>query len=258
MDFFENLLNRDLNYPHYMDWSVLSDKNNTTFYQHPFNKNRVVMVSKTFLNESLGKDKMITHTAITYYYGSKIHRLDGPSQISFSEFSDRNYTTYEISWSNRGLKSRKGDGPAIYSFRKDESNNIKLKSLKWGCIVKKGNFKTSLYHKLNGPAVISKDESYTFYIDGIALKENRYWKTMLLYYPQHMPKIISEDNVKITFEYKENKPAPHILYKNINKTIYILKNDNENNVTFTIVDGETYWKKTYEKLAIKNNWLITE
>lgn len=261
MDFFEKLIKRDLHYPAYMDWPIISDTNkistqhlsdSTIFYQHPKNINRVVMVSNYTLNSN--SKKQVQHKNVTYYYGSKIHRLDGPAQISTFAFEEngKKYKNCEIYWNNRGKKVRK-NGPCSYIFRLDEFGNIKIDTLKWGTFLKSGKSRMSVLHKLNGPAHYTKT-LYAFYIDGIAMKEYSYWKTMMNYYPQHMPKITYENDVKIMFEYNEKKPAPYIFYKNTNRIVYALK---ENRV-LNIVDKEIYWKKMYEKLAIKNNWLKIE
>jgi hypothetical protein len=244
MDVFEKIIQRDMKYPFYMDWSVVEIDENITCYRHPSNKNKFVSIDNKLVNKGFEKEFILK--IVSHYHGLKNHRINGPAKIIITHYTKNiKHINYEVYWKNRGEISRK-NGPSTYFFRKDEFNNVEIDALKW--------HKKSFFHKLNGPAVFTKNQ-YTFYIDGVAFTEHQYWLTMLKYYPKNMPKIVFEDNVKIIFKYLDSKPSPFILYKNVKRVTYALPNDNN---VVSIVNKLDYWKKTYKRFAIKKNWLITD
>jgi len=268
---FEELLNRDLKYPEFMDWPMTVDLlGNVTYYsQNPNYK--VLYKSVDIVNCTEHFYKLINIQNTRHYFGRNIHRIKGPAQITYRytyEIKDKAMShkvkteNYEIEWRNRNTLHRKDGGPAVYNFQLTK-NKIENLDMEWHC--KTDYMYQGTLHRLNGPAIHRyagiyimnnewiNDYEYTrranikYFIRGKRYSEYDYWIYMLKHFPNKMPKIISNTVKKITFDTDLNKPAPKAIFKKINKLQW--------SYNYEMISSSRYWELMDFQLMKSNNWL---
>lgn len=246
-----------MNYPEFMDWPTHNiDNYKNILYIHPKNKSRQVLYAEKYYNtydETAVYDKTNTENT-AYYYGSKLHRINGPAliekrfnvKINTSDISRLEKTFYQIEWRNRNILHRK-DAPASYNIV-IENGVISRMSLEWH--QKPEYYFQGSLHRLNGPAIYrtSGRTLLQYFIRGKRYNEYDYWNYMLNNYPKRMPRIISADDKKIAFETDLKKPAPKAIYKKIKKVLWSYEGE--------IVSATKYWSQMNEYLKHSQNWLI--
>lgn len=254
----DDLLERDLDYPEYMDWNAVCDDGKNIIYTSSRYPTRKVVYQK-YENQNVFNNAVISTTRIEnvrFYHKDKeyLHRENGPCSIHKKNYISKDKSTiiYDVEWRKNGVLHRE-NGPAAYQCTINVDGEISKMTLRWYV----NNKKWRTLHRMGGPAhhILSHDggiNKLIYAIDGIKSSEYDYWLTMYKQHPYYMPKVSVENDIKISFEYNPNKPSPSFIYKNTKKLIWNL----HENDTIRRVPSYEYWKKIHMEFAEKKNWLV--